>query len=143
MTKFLAIFLSALAFFQPVLATAGELVKPVPKQYRSILGENYMLVDETLLRELTLKAEERDIFKVQLDKSLIELTEFKNYSQRLEAAIKLQDEHIGRLNVYIDQQQEIIEDLAPTAWDRHKFGIGILAGGLIMGGAAYGLSRLE
>lgn len=137
--------LSALAD-PPSLVDEKELqivVKDVPSDLKKRLGEDYILVREDYFKELYFKAEERDVFAVNIQELLGDLKTHKLYITDLEDIIAKDRAHIDRLNLFIDDQGKIIDSLQPTIWSKHKFAFGMVAGMLLVGGAAFGASQLS
>jgi len=50
---------------------------------------------------------------------------------------------MGKLNLYIDDQEKIIQSLQPTFWSKNKFVFGMVAGMLLVGGAAYTVGQIK
>jgi len=143
MKKLLVVVLSAIIIFSPATVLAQDLVKEIPKKYRKIFGKNYILVDLNYLSEIDSKASKLEVVEKTLGQIRIELNKFKGYSASLEMAVEEYSRHSKLLNDHIDAQEKIIKKLGPTAWDRHKFAVGILLGGVLIGGTTYGLSKLD
>lgn len=121
----------------------AEVVKEVPPKFAKEVGENFLLIDESYLRDLIQAAEERDVFEVKFKDVLADLEKHRIYAAGLEEVIESDNRHMAKLNKYIDDQDKVIDSLRPTFWDKHKFMVGLVTGMLLTGAAAYGASQLD